>query len=276
MSSRFHTGRIALAVLCLALVAGAFSAGGSATAAEDAPTRWALDFTHGPLKTLQYDDGSGQAKPYHYMLMTVTNGTSHPRSWYPWIRAITDTPDPAVTSGTKTYAAVGYSEALEAVQRRENNNELQVPNRTMGRLDSGATVHIAAIFGPMDAQYDHIRIEVRGLVDPVAVYKVRVFGDDPTDEGVIDPRTMIVDGVYHEHNEALRAELLAENDGAGPLPASKHQYWVVKEDRFFEMRFERLGDEFGAEEDQIRFLGEGFKAAGLPKHIRTINADDDA
>ena len=63
----------------------------------------------------------------------------------------------------------------------------------------------------------------------------------------------------------------AKASGGDDLPQPTIKYVVVNERRYWGMTFERLGDEFRAEDDLITFKGEGWMIAGNPTKLRSVN-----
>jgi hypothetical protein len=260
--------RLALPLAALALALAWSPAAAEETSARE---RWFLDLQHGPLRTAVVRSPSGRSTAYHYMTMKVTNGTSFARQWHPLVKAVTDT--------GKTYLAGGFTQALDAVRRAERSKGLVPIGTTAGKLDPGQTVETVAIFGPLDALYDHINIQVYGLVDPTAVYKVEQYGDRSPDNAkhpdvVIGPDSIIVDSAYWDRNQAIRKRLKeAAAAAGGEIPAPHVEYQEVSESRYWSMDYQRLGDEFYAEDDIIRFLRQGWKVDGEPTGLRVISTE---
>lgn len=244
--------RLMIAVLVL----GLFTLG--VARAEDAPTssRWMLTLEHGPLKIVPVHGLDGQTVTYHYIVLKVTNPTSLPRDWHPLVKALTDT--------RRTYVAAGYEAALGDVQEQEANADLVALSATLGKIAPGQTLQTAAIFGPVDPLYDEIRIQVLGLADPVAIYKVErwdVEVETPgieytqTVEGSGEPQPItsgitVQDVAYLERNRQVLAAA-KKTVGEGELPKPTVEYWEVRERRVYEMIFTRLGDEFRPDDDMI-------------------------
>jgi hypothetical protein len=241
--------------------------------AEDAPTRerWFLGMKHGPLSTVVVRDASGNSTAYHYMKLQVTNGTPFPRQWHPLVKAITDT--------KKTYIAGGSTVALDAIRKAESDAGLVPIGTTAGKLKPGASVNGVAIFGALDALYDRINVQVYGLVDPTAIYKVEQYGDKSPDNAkapdvVLGADSVIVDSVYWDRNQAILKRLKeAAAAAGGSVPAPHVEYQEVAEQRYWSMDYERLGDEFYAEDDIIRFVREGWRVAGEPTGLRVISTE---
>jgi hypothetical protein len=256
-----------------ALLAALVAFGGPRAEAEDAAakgrTRWILDMTHGPLRTVEVKDASGGATSYHYMTITVTNSTGLARKWNPLVKAVTDT--------DKTYLAAGDAAALERIRKQERKSALVPINSTAGHIQSGQTLETVAIMGPLDALYDKVHVEIYGLVDPIAIYKVEQYGDKSPkgargEDVVIGPRSVIVDSAYYERNQAILKELRKEA-GNEMLPRPAVEYTEVAEIRYWDAVYERLGDEFHCEDDVITFLREGWRVKGLPKGLRVITIE---
>ena len=49
----------------------------------------------------------------------------------------------------------------------------------------------------------------------------------------------------------------------------------MSERRYWEMTYERLGDEFRAEDDLIKFKNEGWRIQGNPKKLRSVTKPAD-
>lgn len=237
--------------------------------AQTGARRWFLDMSHGPLKTVIVESPSGSAHVYHYMTFEVKNPTAHPRAWNPLVKAITDTKDPK--GGNRTYVAGGFTDALDLIRVSERNPRLVALNATAGRIQPGQEVQAVAIFGVVDSLYDTIKIEVHGLADPVATYKVEDYGAEVADGDEITPETdwVIVDSAYWDRNQAVIKRVRARSD-EGQLPTPATDYVVMSERRLWEMVYERLGDEFRAEDDLIKFKHEGWKIQGNPKKLRSV------
>ena len=265
----------ALSATLVALVLVGFTA---ARAEDDKPagSRWMLGFEHGPLKIIPVQSVTGQDVTYHYMTMKVTNPTQHPRSWYPRVSAITDT--------GKVRRALAYADALEAIREVEKNPDLMPVGSTMGKIQPGETLDTVAIFGPLDPLYDQVRVQVIGLADPIAIYKVERIDVPIEVDGVVYTQTdaesmqadvvkegiVIQDVAYVARNKAVRDELTKELGGA-ELPQARVEYWEVKERRAYEMVYERLGDEFRADDDLITHEAEYWTIVGdvrLERQIR--------
>jgi hypothetical protein len=244
-----------LAALPLLLLLGAPAR--SDVGAPAAGGRWTLQFEHGPLKIAMVEDGTGKTSSYHYMTLKVTNGTALPRRWSPLVKALTDT--------KREYVGVGDPQALEAVRRRERDEKLVCVAETGGPLAPGESRKSVAIFGPVDPLYDVISVRVYGLTNPVTTYKVEIYGE----------RKIIVDSAYWDRNQvvlkALREE--AKAAAADKLPTPVVEYQEIRESRYFEMVYERLGDEFRPDDDVIRFLREGWRIDGEPTMLRVIHRE---
>ncbi len=260
---------IFVSVSLLALVVLAAPAG-----AESKAGRWMLDMEHGPLRTVVLERAGSRPAAYHYMTIKVTNDTGFARPWHPMVKAITDTKDPK-TNADRVYIAGGFPEAMKAIRSAEGNSKLVALGTTAGKIANGTTIEGVAVFGPLDALYDHIRVEIHGLVEGTTTYKVSNYGEDK-EPGADDywSERVIVDSAYWDHNQAVlkRLRKAAQDAGSDDLPQPKTAYHVVSERRFFEMRYERLGDEFRAEDDLITFKEEGWKVDGTPRQLRIVNA----
>jgi len=266
--------RISLAVTGLVVLAAALvGPGGSPAQAEEGAakgrTRWILEMSHGPLRTVEVKDAAGGATSYHYMTITVTNSTGLARKWNPLVKAVTDV--------DKTYLAAGDAAALERIRKQERNTSLVSINATAGRIQDGETLQTVAIMGPLDALYDRVHVEIYGLVDPIAIYKIEQYGekspkDARGDDVVIGPRSVIVDSAYYDRNQAIVAELRKEA-GNELLPRPAVEYTEVAEVRYWDAVYERLGDEFHCEDDVITFIREGWRVKGLPKGLRVITIE---
>jgi len=248
---------------------------GAAQAEEKAGTRWLLTMEHGPLKIVPVHTGAGEPVAYHYMTIKVTNPGTLPRDWYPRVTALTDT--------NKTYVALPFSEAIEAVRAKEGNEGLQAIGATTGKIAAGQTLETVAIFGAMDPLYDRVRVQLLGLSDPIGIYKLEKYpvplelpdeiayfqadgdgGYEKIEEGVL-----IQDVAYLERNEMVKKLMLKEL-GEGKLPDATSEYWEVKERRVFEMIYIRPGDEFRPDDDLISFEGEHWTVVGDVKALRRI------
>ena len=271
MKSR-TTRACTLSVLTLALILLTLV---PATAADEAgATRWILGLKHGGLKTVLLNNADGSTTAYHYMTLDVTNATRLARPWYPLVKAITDTKDK--DGNNSVYIANGYEEALDAVRLRESSPNLKAIVSTRGKIAAGQTLKTVAIFGPLDSLYDDIRLEVHGLADSVATYKMDVYdGSEIADGDEITPSNdwIINDSAYYARNQKIMSKLRAQAnaDGDGVLPAPSVNYVVVSERRVFAMNYQRLGDEFGAEDDLISFKSEGYEIEGNPVKMRIVN-----
>ena len=270
MKNSAHTS--ALVVATLALTAVCFWAWTPA-AADEKPTRqrWWLDLEHGPLRTVTVRDAKGRSSCHHYIALKVTNKTPFARQWHPLVRAITDT--------KKTYRAGGHTQVLDAIRRAEKNRNLVPIGTTAGKIAAGATLDTVAILGPVDPLYDRINVQVFGLVDPVATYKVEQYGDKSPDKAkhpdvVLGADSVIVDSVYWDRNQAILTRLKqAAAAAGGEVPAPHVEYQEVAESRYWNMTYERLGDEFRAEDDVIRFVGERWQVQGDPTGLRVISTE---
>jgi hypothetical protein len=257
-----RTIRLAVLPLLLALP-GVLASPGTARAEEPEKAatgsgRWMLDLKHGPLNTVQWVDGSGKTVAYHYMTVTAANKTAFARDWRPKIRAVVDT-KPAAPS-----YALPYAEALDAIRKQERKPALVMLHETGTKIEPGETKSFVAVFGRLDPAYDRVHVELRGMVNPVAVYKVEKYSGD---------RKIYVDAAYYDRNqtvlESLRKE--AKESADGRLPSPEIEYQEVMEDRVFDIEYSRQGDEYQAEDSMIRFVREGWRVEGEPKYLRTIH-----
>ena len=247
---------LAAPVAVLAAAAGivALSLMGSARA-EESRARWILDLKHGALKTVAVADGAGGTTSYHYMVLEVTNATGHGRHWYPLFKAMTDT--------DKSYVAGGCPLALQGVRRQERDQELASIESTVGLFPNGKTVRMVAIFGPVDPLYDRITLQLHGLVDPIAIFRIEKYGDTE----------IVADSVYYDRNQKLLETIRAGTED-GQLPTPEIEYREVRENRYWQMVYERLGDEFHAEDDHITFVNEGWRADGELKVLRVFGQSE--
>lgn len=259
-------------VLGLALVA--WLAGPASAAEKESRQRWMLDFSHGPLRTVTVRSANGDSATYHYMTISVANKTKHARQWHPLVKALTDTKG--------VYLAGGYTDALGNIRRAEKNKNLVTIGSTAGRLKAGASHDTVAIFGPVDPLYDKITIQIYGLVDPTATYKVEQYGDKSTDDSVVLGKdSVVVDSAYWDHNQTILKRLKkAAKESGGEIAKPVVEYQEVSESRFWNMEYQRLGDEYRAEDDIITFHGEGWKVAGAvgaeggSKGLRVISREE--
>lgn len=137
---------------------------------------------------------------------------------------------------------------------------------TTGIFPNGATKPMAAIFEGIDPLYDRIAIRMYGLADPIAIYRFEMFGD----------QEVIGDAVYFDRNQAILKKLKTEAAAAGEeLAKPTIEYREVVEQRFYEVVYERLGDEFNAEDDRITFVKEGWRAEGDLKVLRVFGKQSD-
>lgn len=265
MSTSAHTKTAVLALAALALTL----AWATASADEAPPTRerWILEMDHGPLRTTVVRDAAGAQTAYHYMTIKVKNGTPFARHWHPVVKAITDT--------KKSYLAGGYAQALSAIRLAERNPNLLSINATAGKLAAGKTIETVAIFGPLDPLYDRINVQIYGLVDPIAIYKIEQYGDQSGEDNVVlGAQSVIVDSAYWDRNQKILSALKkAATESGSDMPQPKVEYQEVAEQRYWSMDYERLGDEFNAEDDIIRFKAQGWKVKGDPKGLRVISTE---
>lgn len=266
----------AIVAVC-ALLVGAF---GFQAAAEEESTgakRWVLDMEHGPLKVVLLDRGDGRTEAYHYITVKVTNNTGFARPWYPLVKAITDTKDK--NGQDSVYVAMGYDDALAAIRTQEGDGSLKSLGDTKKKIGDGETINGVAIFGPLDPLYDTIKLQIHGLADPVATYKIENYDGSSLDRGAAiteDKDWIIGDSAYWERNQRIFKRLRAQAaaDGSSTLPTPNLTYVVITERRYWGMTYERLGDEFRPEDDLIRFKGEGWMVVGNPKKLRGVNEKD--
>ncbi|MHC5009988.1 MAG: hypothetical protein ACYTG6_03440 [Planctomycetota bacterium] len=240
--------RFALFAMLLALLAFAAPL---ADAQPATGSRWALDLEHGRLRIVSLRQVDGTVVTYHYMTLRVTNNTGLPRDWTPLVRILTDT--------DRTFVAAGFNHALEAIQAQESNDALVPIETTSGKIQTGQTLDTVAIFGPVDPLYDRVRVQVFGLTDPIAIYKVDTYPNG----------SVIQDVAYLERNKAI-LDALAEEYGADNLPEPEVQYQEIAERRVYQMHYERLGDEFRPDDDVIDHKSEGWTIVDEPKVLRVI------
>jgi len=267
--------RRALLVGSLLLGALLVTAAVTPAAAADKETRqrWIFKMSHGPLRTVIVRDNAGRATSHHYMTITVTNETPFARQWHPLVKALTDT--------KQTYLATGGADALDAIRKAEGNRNLVPIGTTAGKLKPGTTLETVAVFGRLDPLYDRINVQIFGLIDPIATYKIEQYGDKSTEgKVVLGADSVVVDSAYWDHNQAILRRLkAAAKESGGDLPRPQVEYQEVAEARYWSMDFERLGDEFRAEDDIIRSKGEGWRVRGEvgkeggPKGLRVISTE---
>ncbi len=243
------------------------------TTASASAKRWTLAFSHGPLRRVLVDDGSGRETTYLYMTMNVENQTGLPRPWRPLVTAKVDT-------RAEPYVAGGFPSALAGIRRQEGNEALTAIEASWGVGDAGKLAvgdkkQFVAVFGPVDAGWSSFHIEVQGLVDPLVSYKVLSYKPDGSDvkSGTDDPLDMqvVLEPAYAAHNAQVMDALRKANpDGNIPKPTPSYRYYIEK--RVWSMDFRRQGDEFRPDDDPIAFAGEGWKIVGNPKYIRTVKA----
>lgn len=270
MKIPFRAGVLLAATLVLVTAVSALAEDGEAKK----PSRWMLKMQRGHLKTVLLEGADGSTSAYHYITLKVTNGTSLPRPWNPMVKAITDTKNEK--GEPSVYIASGYGNALKAIRRQERNSKLENLGATAGKIGAGVTIDAVAIFGPLDSLYDRIDIEVHGLANAVATYEVKIYdGSEIADDAEITPDKgwVLADSAYWDRNQKIIKRLKdeAKASGGDGLPQPTIKYIVVKERRYWGMTFERLGDEFRAEDDLITFKGEGWMVLGNPTKLRTVN-----
>lgn len=252
---------------------------GSTAFGEDEPakgTRWLLTLEHGPLAIVTVPGAAGRGVTCSYITLKVTNPGALARDWFPVVKALTDT--------RRTYVAMGHDDALQAIRAKEGNSKLVPIGSTKGKIQPGQTLDTVAIFGPLDPLYDRVRVQILGLSDPIAIYKLERYSvpvelpDDVSyfeaigdgeyrkiEEGVI-----IQDVAYVERNK-LFMDAMRKEIGDGKLPDPTEQYWEVSERRVFEMIYVRPGDEFRPDDDLISFEKEHWTVVGEVKALRKIN-----
>lgn len=275
MKMTYRASALLAVALVFATIAPAIAEDEGATKA----SRWMLKMERGHLKTVLLESPDGSMTAYHYITLKVTNDTSLPRPWNPLVKATTDTKNEKGKNAV--YVASGFGNALDAIRVQERNPKLQNLGATAGKIAAGATLHTVAIFGPLDSLYDRIDIEIHGLAAPVATYEVKIYdGSEVANQEAIgtDKAWVIVDSAYWDRNQKLLAKLKAEAAASGGdgLPEPNISYVVMQERRYWGMTFERLGDEFRAEDDLITFKSEGWKILGNPTKLRTVNAKADS
>ncbi|MDA1193995.1 MAG: hypothetical protein O2894_02315 [Planctomycetota bacterium] len=268
-----HTTVLRRSALILGLALAAWAASPATAADKESRERWMLTFSHGPLRTVTVRN-AGSAATYHYMTIKVANETKHTRSWHPLVKALTDT--------KKTYVAGGYADALEEIRRAEKSKNIVLIGTTAGRLPAGTSHETVAIFGAVDPLYDNITVQIFGLVDPTATYKVEQYGDKSSgDTVVLGAGSVVVDSAYWDHNQGILKRLkAAAKESGGEIAKPSVEYQEVSENRYWNMEYQRLGDEFRAEDDIITFHGEGWRVAGGvgaeggPAGLRVISREE--
>jgi len=128
---------------------------------------------------------------------------------------------------------------------------------------------------------DKITVQIFGLVDPIATYKIEQYGEKSSDDKVVlGADSVVVDSAYWDHNQAILKRLKkAAKEAGGEMPRPAVEYQEVAETRYWSMDFERLGDEIRAEDDIIRAKGSGWKVKGVvgepggSKGLRVISTD---
>ncbi|MDJ0521612.1 MAG: hypothetical protein QNJ90_05995 [Planctomycetota bacterium] len=275
MKTLLHSRR-ALLLGSLALGALLVLSALSPAAAADKETRqrWILNAKVGPLRTAIVRDATGKSSSHHYMTIEVTNPTKFARGWHPLVKALTDT--------NRTYLAAGGSSALATIRKLERNPNLVPIGTTAGKIKPGQKLQTVAIFGRLDPLYDRINVQVFGLVDPIATYKIEQYGSKSSDDNVVlGADSVVVDSAYYDHNQKILKRLKkAAKDSGGDLPRPAVEYQEVAEARYWSLNFERLGDEIRSEDDIIRQKGEGeWKVKGEvgkeggPKGLRVISTE---
>jgi hypothetical protein len=243
---------------------------GAARAEDGQPSseRWMLTLEHGPLRIVEYRTVDRRTIAYHYITLKVTNGTDLPRDWHPLAKALTDT--------GRTYVAAGWDEALDTIRAKEQNPDLVPIASTRGKIQPGQTLDTVAIFGPLDPEYDRVDVQVIGLADPIAIYKVERYDVEIevpagavytlVDEGSGEAETLqtgvIIQDVAYVQRNALVRRAMQKAVGEGEIPEPQVQYWEVRERRAYQMTYSRPGDEFRPDDDLIRPVEEGWVAVG--------------
>lgn len=224
--------------------------------------RWTLGFSHGPLRRVEVEGGGGDRVTYLYMTMKVTNQTGLARPWRGLATATLD-------SRAQPYIAGGFPDAMDAIRRKEGDRSLMPFEATTflpgdeGRLPNGESRTLVAVFGPVDPHWATFRIDVYGLVNPIATLKVLQYGD----------KVVVQDAAYQARNEKVMAELNAAAKASGSdVPRPTAVYQEVLERRSFRIEYRRQGDEFRPDDDPLRFVREGWQVIGDPKVLRTIGA----
>ena len=225
-----------------------------------AAKRWALDFSHGPLRRVEVDAGAGRVSTMLYMTITVENKTAFPREWRPFVTGWSD-------SRPTPYVAGGYSTALTKIRTQEGNDALQAIDTTgwrkgdEGKIAKDEKKQLVAIFGSIDPHWASFRVQVEGLVDPITTLKVRKYGD----------KLVYEETAYADRNAKTMKELEDAARAAGAeVPQPTAEYQEVRERRARAIYYSRQGDEFRPEDDPIRFDKEQWEVLGDPLVIRKI------
>jgi hypothetical protein len=267
----------------VALLGAAFAAGASASADDPAPApapvpapapapapagvpnakRWALDFSHGPVRRVEVDAGAGRISTMLYMTMTVENKTPFPRAWRPFVTGWAD-------SRQAPYVAGGYVNALPGIRAIEGNDALQLIDTTgwkkgeEGQIAKDEKKQVVAVFGTIDPHWAMFRIQVEGLVDPITTLKVRKFGD----------KIVYDETAYAERNAKTMEEIQAAARASGAdVPQPVAEYQEVRERRVRAIYYSRQGDEFRPEDDPIRFVKEQWEVLGDPVVINRLKVN---
>jgi hypothetical protein len=229
-----------------------------AAKADSGAGRWVLELQHGRLNTVMITDAAGRTTAYHYVTVKATNKTAFARDWRPKIRAVTD------TKPTAPYYALPLANALDSIRKQERDTKLVLLSDTGTKIEPGETKSFVAVFGRLDPAYDRVHVELRGFVNPVAVYKVEKYPGD---------RTVIVDSAYYERNQKVLDQLRKEarESNTDRLPSPDVEYQEMMEDRVFDIEYSRRGDEYQAEDSMIRFVREGWRVEGEPKLLRVVH-----
>lgn len=212
--------------------------------------RWILDLKHGPLRTISLNDATGGARTWHYMVLEVSNQSGHGRAWYPLFQASTDT--------GMDYLSLTHAEVLEAIKAEEGDDIVSLES-TYGMLANGRTIRTVGMFQAVDPLYDRITLRLRGLVDPITIFRFEKYGE----------QEIVADAAYYDVNQPILAGIRAASED-GDLPIPVIEYREVREERAWEMVYERLGDEFGAEDDPIVFVRESWKPLGTLQVLRVF------
>jgi hypothetical protein len=243
-----------LAALPFSAVAAADDAPPAPGASKEAAKRWTFDFSHGPLKRVQADDGTGRVRSLLYMTMKVENKTGLPRDWRPLVTAKVD-------SREAPYVAGGYGNALDKIRGLEGQADLQCVEYTGwkkgddGKLANGQALSLVAIFGPVDIHWNTCRVEVHGLLNPITTLKIQKYGD----------KEIVVEAAYAERNAKVMEEIKAAARASGSeVPAPVAEYRQVREKRAYVMNYRRQGDEYSPDDDPIEPRGERWEVIGDP------------
>ncbi len=171
---------------------------------------------HGPLRIVAMRDATGQVTSYHYMTLKVTNPGALARDWYPVVKALTDT--------ERTYVAMGFEQALPAIRAQESNDDLVSIGTTKGKIQAGETLDTVAIFGPLDPLYDLVKVQLLGLADPIAIYKMSRY-DVPVDLPDVVYMQAIEgeDGEYEKVTQGILIQDVAYVERNAKVTAAMHK-----------------------------------------------------